>query len=236
MAGRIPGIDLALFGALLIAGGRVRAEWPAWTGSTPGSGLWLGRREMSAAANLLQVEGASKRFGGLLAVDNASLTAEQGRITGLIGPNGAGKTTLFTLISGFERPTSGRILFRGEDIASPAAARAGAARHRADVPDRPALRRPQRAREHRGGRASAPSAAATKRWRGRKRSGRWWASPTGSTRRHPGSPSRAASASNSPARSPPSPPAAARRGARRAEPVRGARHRARHPVRSATAA
>ena len=42
----------------------------------------------------------------------------QGRITGLIGPNGAGKTTLFTLISGFERPTSGRILFRGEDIAS----------------------------------------------------------------------------------------------------------------------
>ena len=41
---------------------------------------------MSAAANLLQVEGASKRFGGLLAVDNASLTAVQGRITGLIGP------------------------------------------------------------------------------------------------------------------------------------------------------
>jgi branched-chain amino acid transport system ATP-binding protein len=69
---------------------------------------------MSAA--LLQVENASKRFGGLLAVDSASLEAETGRITGLIGPNGAGKTTLFALISGFETPSGGAIRFRGEDI------------------------------------------------------------------------------------------------------------------------
>ena len=68
------------------------------------------------SAPLLTVENMSKRFGGLLAVDSASLTVEAGAITGLIGPNGAGKTTLFALISGFEKPTSGRILFGGVDI------------------------------------------------------------------------------------------------------------------------
>jgi branched-chain amino acid transport system ATP-binding protein len=67
---------------------------------------------------LLQVDAARKRFGGLAAVDGVSLSIAAGGITGLIGPNGAGKTTLFALISGFEKPTSGRILFRGEDITS----------------------------------------------------------------------------------------------------------------------
>jgi branched-chain amino acid transport system ATP-binding protein len=70
------------------------------------------------SAPLLAVEAATKRFGGLTAVDAASLTVERGSITGLIGPNGAGKTTLFTLISGFERPSAGRILFEGSDIAA----------------------------------------------------------------------------------------------------------------------
>jgi branched-chain amino acid transport system ATP-binding protein len=68
------------------------------------------------AEPLLRVEGVSKRFGGLLAVDNVSLDVEAGRITALIGPNGAGKTTLFAMISGFLTPSSGRILHRGEDI------------------------------------------------------------------------------------------------------------------------
>ena len=68
------------------------------------------------SAPLLAVEAASKRFGGLLAVDGASLAVPAGSITGLIGPNGAGKTTLFTLISGFETPTSGRIVFQGRDV------------------------------------------------------------------------------------------------------------------------
>jgi branched-chain amino acid transport system ATP-binding protein len=68
------------------------------------------------AEPLLRVDGASKRFGGLLAVDNVSLDVQAGRITALIGPNGAGKTTLFAMISGFLTPGSGHIHHRGEDI------------------------------------------------------------------------------------------------------------------------
>ncbi|CEJ12324.1 Lipopolysaccharide export system ATP-binding protein LptB [bacterium YEK0313] len=65
---------------------------------------------------MLRVEGVTKRFGGLVAVNDVTMHVEAGTISGLIGPNGAGKTTLFTLISGFEPPTSGRILFEGRDI------------------------------------------------------------------------------------------------------------------------
>jgi branched-chain amino acid transport system ATP-binding protein len=68
------------------------------------------------AEPLLRVERVSKRFGGLLAVDNASFVVEPGRITALIGPNGAGKTTLFSIISGFLAPSAGRIFHRGTDI------------------------------------------------------------------------------------------------------------------------
>jgi len=55
-------------------------------------------------------------FGGNRALDSASVVAPEGQITGLIGPNGAGKTTLFTLISGFQTPTAGRVRFLGDDI------------------------------------------------------------------------------------------------------------------------
>ena len=65
---------------------------------------------------MLAVERVTKRFGGLVAVNEASLCAPQGRITGLIGPNGAGKTTLFAVIAGFEPPTAGRVLLDGGDI------------------------------------------------------------------------------------------------------------------------
>jgi branched-chain amino acid transport system ATP-binding protein len=65
---------------------------------------------------ILQVEGVTRAFGGLKAVNDCSLEVEAGTITGLIGPNGAGKTTLFNIISGFLKPTSGRILFRGARI------------------------------------------------------------------------------------------------------------------------
>ncbi|MBZ8131832.1 ABC transporter ATP-binding protein [Afifella sp. IM 167] len=65
---------------------------------------------------MLEVETVTKRFGGLVAVDAASLEVRKGQIVGLIGPNGAGKTTLFAVIAGFLKPTSGRVVLEGEDI------------------------------------------------------------------------------------------------------------------------
>ena len=65
---------------------------------------------------LLQVDGLSKAFGGLKAVDNASLRVGAGEIVALIGPNGAGKTTLFAAIAGFHKADAGRIAFEGKDI------------------------------------------------------------------------------------------------------------------------
>jgi len=66
--------------------------------------------------HLLEVENLTKRFGGLTAVNNVSFHADEGEIVGIIGPNGAGKTTLFNLISGFLKPTSGTVKFKGEII------------------------------------------------------------------------------------------------------------------------
>jgi len=65
---------------------------------------------------LLEVRGVSKRFGGLVAVDNANLTVRKGSITALIGPNGSGKTTLFNLITGGMTADSGEIYFDGQRI------------------------------------------------------------------------------------------------------------------------
>jgi branched-chain amino acid transport system ATP-binding protein len=67
-------------------------------------------------AALLSAENITRRFGGLVAVSNFSFAARQGEILGLIGPNGAGKSTLFNVISGFYRPSAGRLWFNGEDI------------------------------------------------------------------------------------------------------------------------
>lgn len=66
--------------------------------------------------NTLEVEGLSKTFGGVLAVDNISLSVGEGEIVGIIGPNGAGKTTLFNLITGFYSSDSGRLRYFGKDI------------------------------------------------------------------------------------------------------------------------
>lgn len=65
---------------------------------------------------ILKVEGVTKRFGGILALADVSLSVEKGEFLGLIGPNGAGKTTLLNVISGVYKPDAGRILFKGQDI------------------------------------------------------------------------------------------------------------------------
>lgn len=65
---------------------------------------------------ILEVKNLTKKFGGLTAVNDMSFEIKRGEFVGLIGPNGAGKTTVFNMISGFEKPTTGRIRFDGVDI------------------------------------------------------------------------------------------------------------------------
>src|SRR5512143_560178 len=85
-------------------------------------GLTQGRRSAPLAAEramrepVLRIENLVKRFGGLTATDDLSLSLPSGRLQAIIGPNGAGKTTFFNLVSGILRPNSGRILFLGQDI------------------------------------------------------------------------------------------------------------------------
>ena len=68
--------------------------------------------------SLLQINGLTKHFGGLVAVSDMSFEIQEGEIVGLIGPNGAGKTTVFNLISGLFPPDRGRIFLGGRDITS----------------------------------------------------------------------------------------------------------------------
>jgi ABC-type branched-subunit amino acid transport system ATPase component len=66
--------------------------------------------------DLLRVDGATKVFGGVRAVDGASLCVREGTITALIGPNGSGKTTLFNIITGYLKADGGRVEFAGSDV------------------------------------------------------------------------------------------------------------------------
>lgn len=65
---------------------------------------------------MLRVDSMSVNFGGLRAIDSLDLDIAEAKVTGLIGPNGAGKTTTFNVITGLQRPTSGRVLFGSKDI------------------------------------------------------------------------------------------------------------------------
>ncbi len=84
-------------------------------------GLSKGARSGSAATatadTVLSVEGLSAAYGPVRALDGVTLQAEQGRITAVLGANGAGKTTLLRTISGLVRPTAGRVVLDGEDVA-----------------------------------------------------------------------------------------------------------------------
>ena len=71
---------------------------------------------MSSDGDILAITNLTKRFGGLVAVDNVSLSIKRGEVFALIGPNGAGKTTLFNNVTGMFQPTAGRVIFDGHDI------------------------------------------------------------------------------------------------------------------------
>jgi branched-chain amino acid transport system ATP-binding protein len=68
---------------------------------------------------ILEARGVTKRFGGLVAVDNVDLVVHRGTIASVIGPNGAGKTTFFNIVAGIYQPTEGEIIFDGETIHQP---------------------------------------------------------------------------------------------------------------------
>jgi len=72
-----------------------------------------------SAQTLLEVDGLSKRFGGVAAVSGATFSVETGTITGLIGPNGSGKTTVFNMITGYLKADAGMVRFEGERVRRP---------------------------------------------------------------------------------------------------------------------
>lgn len=74
----------------------------------------------SSGQAILALQGATIRFGGLVAVNNVSFELQKGDLFGLIGPNGAGKTTCFNLITGMYRPTAGDVLYKGESVSGKA--------------------------------------------------------------------------------------------------------------------
>ena len=99
---------------------------------------------------MLSVENVSLAFGGVKAITDVSFDIRKGEIRAIIGPNGAGKTSMLNVINGFYQPQQGRITFKGKTRAQDAAARGGARRHRPHVPERRAVSRHDRARQHHG--------------------------------------------------------------------------------------
>ncbi len=96
---------------------------------------------------MLHIEELTKYFGGLCAVKSFSLDLPEGALWGLIGPNGAGKTTVFNLITGLITLSSGLITFKNERIDGLEPFEVTPQRHRAHVPEHPALFQPVRSRQ-----------------------------------------------------------------------------------------
>src|SRR4051794_34503340 len=87
--------------------------YPDGEGAEPHAAL----RARGGIAQMLQLEGVNRSFGGVRAVSDLTMAVPCGQITGLIGPNGAGKTTVINLIAGTLKLTSGRIILDGADVA-----------------------------------------------------------------------------------------------------------------------
>src|SRR5581483_14700 len=83
---------------------------------SPASSRPLSLRSRFTAMALLSIRNVTRRFGGIVAIDDVSLDVEQGRIVGLIGPNGAGKTTLFNVVTRLYRPDEGELDFAGRSL------------------------------------------------------------------------------------------------------------------------
>ena len=98
----------------------------------------------------LRASSVSRSFAGVEALREVSLELRQGEVVGLIGPNGAGKSTLVNILSGFDRPTRGRVLLEDRDVTRWPRVPARPARARPHLPAQPRLRRPHGAGERRG--------------------------------------------------------------------------------------
>jgi branched-chain amino acid transport system permease protein len=92
------------------------AAAPAPPSRVEGIPAWLRERAAPAAAAGLEVQGVTKAFGGVVALNGVDLVVPRGAIVGLIGPNGAGKTTFFNVVTGLARPDAGRVVFEGASL------------------------------------------------------------------------------------------------------------------------
>ncbi len=117
---------------------------------------------------LLETEGLTKVFGGLIAVDEVSFAVPKGGIVSIIGPNGAGKTTFFNMLTGLYRPSFGKVSFDGKDITGRRSGPDHQERRVAHLPEHPPVRhddcggerdgRPARPHAHRRGGCDLPAA------------------------------------------------------------------------------
>ena len=113
--------------------------------------LIIGRaREAGQAMSepLLSIRNLTKRFGGLVAVDDVSLDVRRGEVVGLLGDNGAGKSTLIKCVSGVYQPDEGEIVFDGEPVAFATPDGRAPRRHRDDLPGPRARQQSRRRRQH----------------------------------------------------------------------------------------